>query len=75
MGKILKKAKHQTRARKSLRRDALYRALPPGKRISRSGKIYYEYRDNRSDLRPIEWSRALHKMRKKNTKKKTKKNK
>ena len=24
-------------------------ALPPGKRISRAGKIYYEYRSNRSD--------------------------
>lgn len=29
--------------------DARYKALPPGKRISRSGKIYYEYRRNRSD--------------------------
>lgn len=26
-------------------------ALLPGKRISRDGNIYYEYRKNRSDLR------------------------
>jgi len=29
-------------------------ALPPGKRISRSGRVYYEYRRNRSDLYPEE---------------------
>jgi ssDNA-binding Zn-finger/Zn-ribbon topoisomerase 1 len=27
-------------------------ALPPGKRISKTGKIYYEYRRNRSDINP-----------------------
>lgn len=31
-------------------RDKKRRALPPGKRISRSGRVYYEYRKNRSDL-------------------------
>jgi len=30
-------------------RDKRHLALPPGKRISRNGKIYYEYRSNRSD--------------------------
>lgn len=30
-------------------RDAARRALPPGKRISKSGKVYWETRRNRSD--------------------------
>lgn len=29
--------------------DAATSALPPGKRLSRNGKIYYEYRKNRTD--------------------------
>lgn len=29
--------------------DASATALPPGKRLSRNGNIYYEYRRNRSD--------------------------
>jgi len=32
-------------------RDVARLAKPPGKRISRSGKVYYEYRRNRSDRR------------------------
>jgi hypothetical protein len=35
-------------------RDALYDALPPGKRVSRTGRVYYEYRRNRSDLHQSE---------------------
>ena len=34
------------------RRDKHFSALPPGKRISKSGRVYYEYRPNRSDLNP-----------------------
>ena len=34
----------------SLERDLEIQALPPGKRLSRTGKIYYEGRSNRSDL-------------------------
>jgi len=34
-----------------LERDAKRPALPRGKRTSKSGKTYYEYRDNRSDVR------------------------
>jgi len=49
--KVLKVVKRQTGERKSLRLDRLRKALPPGKRRSKSGKIYYEYRRNRSDLR------------------------
>ncbi len=30
-------------------RDKRRIALPPGKRISKTGKIYFEYRRNRSD--------------------------
>ncbi len=51
--RVLKKAAHQT-GTSDLRRDRLYKALPPGKRISRTGHIYYEYRKNRSDLAPEE---------------------
>jgi len=31
--------------------DKMRKALKPGKRISKSGKIYYENRANRSDLK------------------------
>ena len=30
--------------------DKRLKAKPPGKRVSRNGKIYYEYRRNRSDV-------------------------
>ena len=33
----------------NLARDRARKALPPGKRISKSGKTYYEYRINHSD--------------------------
>jgi len=35
----------------SLPRDLARLAKPPGKRISRSGRVYYEYRRNRSDAK------------------------
>ena len=42
-------ATHQTGTSvKSL--DKARKALPPGKRISKTGNIYYEYRANRSDM-------------------------
>ena len=31
------------------KRDMKRKAMPPGKRISKNGKIYYERRKNRSD--------------------------
>jgi hypothetical protein len=31
-------------------RDSGRQSLPPGKRISRTGKIYFESRKNRSDM-------------------------
>lgn len=54
-GKTIKRAKYQTSSRrmteKGLEQDAKIKALKPGKRKSRRGKIYYEYRRNRSDLK------------------------
>lgn len=47
--KIILKAEHQT-GKTKLKRDKKRDALAPGKRISKSGNVYYEYRKNRSDL-------------------------
>lgn len=46
----LKYKKHQIGKSNKLR-DAGRNALTPGKRISKTNKIYYEYRKNRSDLK------------------------
>jgi len=48
---VLKASTRQTGKRKSLKRDKKRKALPPGKRKSKTGKIYYEYRRNRSDVK------------------------
>jgi len=51
-GRTIKKADFQTG--KSIKEiDKSRKALPPGKRISRTGNVYYEYRKNRSDLNGI----------------------
>ena len=50
--RVIKKAKKQT-GKSNVNFDVRYKALPPGKRISKSGKVYYEYRKNRSDLRKL----------------------
>lgn len=48
-GKTIKPSEHQTGT--SIKRiDIKRQAMPSGKRISKFGKIYYEYRKNRSDL-------------------------
>jgi len=48
--KNLKKSEHQIgKSIKSI--DVKRKALAPGKRISKAGKIYYEKRRNRSDLK------------------------
>ncbi len=49
--KIIYTYKTQTGKRKSLKLDKERKALPPGKRISKNGKIYYERRRNHSDLK------------------------
>lgn len=36
--------------RSNASRDKKRSAMPPGKRISKSGKTYYEYRRSRSDI-------------------------
>ena len=47
--KSLTKSEHQT-GTSNIKRDKVRKAMPPGKRMSRTGKIYFEYRKNRSDL-------------------------
>ena len=41
----------QTGTRRSISKDLERKALTPGKRISKAGKIYWETRRNRSDKR------------------------
>ena len=36
----------------NLKWDKRYKAMKPGKRISKKGNIYWEYRINRSDINP-----------------------
>ena len=47
---INEKVTKQTGRIKSIGRDLKRVALPPGKRVSKSGRTYYEKRKNRSDL-------------------------
>jgi len=48
--RVIVVSKHQIG--KSVRKiDKRRKALKPGKRISKNGKVYYESRKNRSDLR------------------------
>ena len=48
--RVLKASTRQT-GRSHTQRDKAVGAMQPGKRRSASGRIYYEYRKNRSDLR------------------------
>ena len=47
--KVVYVKNRQIGKRKSIKRDRQRKALPPGKRISKRGKAYYEYRRNRTD--------------------------
>lgn len=47
--KVVEKSEHQT-GKSNKARDIVRKAISPGKRISKSGNIYYEYRKNRSDM-------------------------
>lgn len=47
--KVVFKSSHQT-GTSNKKRDKKRDALPAGKRISKTGKVYYEYRKNRSDV-------------------------
>ena len=40
----------QTGNRMSISRDYARKSLPPGQRISKTGKIYWETRKNRTDI-------------------------
>ena len=48
-GTTIKPSQHQT-GRTTKLIDMPKTALAPGKRVSKYGKIYYEYRKNRSDI-------------------------
>ena len=48
--KVIKAVNFQTGNEKNVLKDLRKKALAPGKRISKNGKIYYEYRANRSDI-------------------------
>lgn len=47
--KVVKIVNHQL-GKTNIKRDKVRKAISPGKRISKTGKVYYEYRKNRSDL-------------------------
>jgi hypothetical protein len=48
--KVVYGTRHQTGKRISLEADKKRKAMPPGKRISKNGKIYFEGRKDRSDI-------------------------
>lgn len=48
---IIRGFPYQTGKRKDIFADAARGALEPGKRMSRNGRIYWETRVNRSDLK------------------------
>lgn len=50
--RVLRVIKHQTGRKPNIPVDREKRALKPGKRISKAGKIYWETRKNRSDVFP-----------------------
>jgi hypothetical protein len=48
--RVVKESNFQTGITKNNLRDNKIKALASGKRISKTGKIYYEYRANRTDI-------------------------
>jgi len=51
LSKVLTTVKKQSGTIKNIRMDKMITAMPPGKRMSVRGKIYYETRKNRTDLK------------------------
>jgi len=49
--RVLRSVKWQTGRRKSKAKDKARKAMKPGKRVSRTGRLYWETRRNRSDLK------------------------
>lgn len=50
MPKVLETVKFQ-KGKTHMKIDKIKEAMPPGKRLSKKGNIYYEYRKNRTDLK------------------------
>ena len=48
--KVIYSKKRQTGKRISIDADRKRKSMPSGKRISKSGNPYYEYRKNRTDI-------------------------
>ena len=48
--KVRVRAHYRQTGKTNKRIDKRYSAKKPGKRISKNGNVYYEYRRNRSDL-------------------------
>lgn len=59
---VIKKSIRQI-GKSNLSRDRLFKAKMPGKRVSKSGNVYYEYRRNRTDVKgrdtPIKTSKSI----------------
>lgn len=51
--KVVYSKKRQTGKRLDFEADKKRKALPPGLRISKSGKKYYEYRKDRTDIQGL----------------------
>jgi len=51
--KVVYSKQRQTGTRISLEADKKRKAMPAGKRISKNGKPYYEYRKNRTDFKGL----------------------
>jgi len=49
--RTLPQVKKSNRPQENILRDAARFARQPGKRLSKSGKIYWETRENRSDMK------------------------
>ncbi len=49
--KVISIAKYQTGTRKSKKKDNEIQAMPPGKRRSKYGRVYYECRRNKTDIK------------------------
>lgn len=51
--KVLIPSRRQTGVSKNPVKDSKLKAMSAGKRMSKTGKVYYEYRRNRSDVKNL----------------------
>jgi len=56
--KVVYTKKRQTGSTK-IKKDKKRQALAPGKRISKNGKVYYEYRKNRTDIKGVDTPKGV----------------